>query len=98
VKLFVNPYAAIPSMHCAFALMISVPGFMLSRHVWSKAFWAVYPMLVFWVVVVTANHYWFDAAVGWMVAAVSALVASRLLARARPEAWSFAPAPREAQA
>jgi membrane-associated phospholipid phosphatase len=55
-------------------------------------------LLVFWVVVVTANHYWFDAAVGWLVAAAAALVAQRLLARARPEAWSFAPAPSEAQA
>jgi membrane-associated phospholipid phosphatase len=98
VKIFVNPYAAVPSMHCAFALMISVPGFLLSRHVWSKAFWAAYPLLVFWVVVVTANHYWVDAAIGYMVAAVSALVAQRLLARARPEAWSFAPAPSEARA
>ena len=31
VKIFVNPYAAIPSMHCAFALMIGVSGALLSR-------------------------------------------------------------------
>jgi membrane-associated phospholipid phosphatase len=98
VKIFVNPYAAVPSMHIAFALMISIPGLMLSRHTWSKAFWAVYPLIVFWVVVVTANHYWVDAAIGALVAAVAALVAQRLLARARPEAWSFSPAPGEARA
>jgi membrane-associated phospholipid phosphatase len=98
VSVFVNPYAAVPSMHCAFALMIAVPGFLLSRHLLAKALWAVYPLVVFWVVVVTGNHYWFDAAVGWTVAGVSALVASALLARARPDAWSFAPAPSEAQA
>jgi membrane-associated phospholipid phosphatase len=85
-------------MHIAFALMISIPGLMLSRHTWSKAFWAVYPLIVFWVVVVTANHYWVDAAIGALVAAVAALVAQRLLARARPEAWSFSPAPGEARA
>ncbi len=98
VKLFVNPYAAVPSMHCAFALMISVPGVMLSRHLWAKAFWAVYPLIVLWVVVVTANHYWVDAAIGWMVAGVAALVAQRLLARARPAAWSFGPTPGQARA
>ena len=98
VGVFVNPYAAVPSMHCAFALMIAVPGFLLSRHAWAKALWALYPLLVFWVVVVTANHYWFDAAAGVLVAVASALVAQRLLARARPEVWSFAPAPSEAQA
>jgi membrane-associated phospholipid phosphatase len=47
---------------------------------------------------VTGNHYWLDGAIGAMVAAVSALVAARLLARARPEVWSFAPAPSQAQA
>ena len=26
VKIFVNPYAAVPSMHIAFALMIAMPG------------------------------------------------------------------------
>jgi membrane-associated phospholipid phosphatase len=98
VSVFVNPYAAVPSMHCAFALMIAVPGFLLSRHVVFKAFWALYPLLIFWVVVVTGNHYWLDGAIGAMVAAVSALVAARLLARARPEVWSFAPAPSQAQA
>ena len=96
VKIFVNPYAAIPSMHSAFALMISVPGFMLSRSRPAKAFWAVYPLVIFWVVVVTGNHFWFDAAVGWAVAGASALVAHRLLARARPEAWSWRALPQEA--
>jgi hypothetical protein len=98
VKVFVNPYAAVPSMHIAFALMISIPGVQLSRHAWARAFWAVYPLIVFWVVVVTANHYWVDAAIGALVAAVAALVAQRLLARARPEAWSWRTAPSQARA
>jgi membrane-associated phospholipid phosphatase len=96
VKIFVNPYAAIPSMHCAFALMIGIPGLLLSRHLWSKAFWAAYPLLVLWVVVVTGNHYWFDGAVGALVAGLAALVAHRLLARARPDAWSWRTAPQRA--
>ena len=98
VKVFVNPYAAVPSMHCAFALMIAVPGVRLSHHLWAKAFWAVYPLVVFWVVVVTANHYWVDGAIGALVAVAAALVAQRLLARARPEAWSWRVAPGHAQA
>lgn len=98
VKIFVNPYAAVPSMHCAFALMIGIPGYRLSKHRVSKAFWALYPLLVLWVVVVTANHYWVDAAIGAIVAVVSAVVAHRLLAAARPEAWSWRTAPQEAQA
>ena len=88
-KIFINPYAAVPSMHCAFALMIGGTGVMVPQWV-AKAFWAAWPLLIPWVVIVTANHYWADAALGWMVAVTSALVAARLLARARPEAWSCA--------
>jgi membrane-associated phospholipid phosphatase len=98
-KLFINPYAAVPSMHCAFAAMIGISGVRLSRHRVTQAFWAAWPLLVAWVVVVTGNHYWVDVALGWMVAAVAALVAQRLLARARPEAWSWrASSPHEAEA
>ena len=31
-KIFINPYAAVPSMHCAFALMIGATGVMVCRH------------------------------------------------------------------
>jgi membrane-associated phospholipid phosphatase len=92
VKLFINPYAAIPSMHVAFSTMIGVTGVLVSRHTISKVLWAVYPVLVFWVVVVTANHFWIDGAAGLLVAVLSALAAREVLARARPAVWSFRPA------
>jgi membrane-associated phospholipid phosphatase len=98
-KIFINPYAAVPSMHCAFALMIGATGFKVCRHWLSRAFWAAWPLLIAWVVIVTANHYWVDVALGWMVAATAAVVAARLLAPARPETWSWpSKAPREAEA
>jgi hypothetical protein len=87
-KVFINPYAAVPSMHCAFALMIGASGVMVSRRWWSRAFWALWPVLIFWVVLVTANHYWVDAVLGWLVAVASFAIAQGALARIRPEAWS----------
>jgi membrane-associated phospholipid phosphatase len=98
VKVFINPYAAVPSMHCAFALMIGASGAKLARHRFTKAFWLAWPLLVAWVVIVTGNHFWLDVVLGWMVAVVSALVASRLLARAGPESWSWPSHTREAEA
>ena len=86
-KVFVNPFAAVPSMHCGFALMVGSTGFMLTRHRAIKAFWAFYPLLVFGVVVVTANHFWFDGAMGYLTASLAALGA-RQLARYR-ESWTF---------
>jgi hypothetical protein len=93
----VNQYAAVPSMHIAFALMIAVPGLSLCRSVLMRGWWSLYPLLVFFVVVVTANHYWFDAATGAAVACLAA-VAAHQLARLRPESWSWREAAEEATA
>jgi hypothetical protein len=87
-----NPFAAVPSMHVGFALMIGVTAIQLVRHHVFKVWWALYPVLVTFVVVVTANHFWVDAALGAMVAGVSAYAASAGLARARPDAWAWRPA------
>jgi membrane-associated phospholipid phosphatase len=84
-----NPYAAVPSMHVAFALMIALPAISLVSHRALKVLWALYPVLVTFVVVVTANHYWIDALLGAMVAGAAAWVAKSALGRARPEAWAW---------
>jgi hypothetical protein len=84
-----NPYAAVPSMHVAFALMMAIPAIMLVRSRTLKVLWGAYPGVVTFVVVVTANHFWIDAALGALVAAASALAARAALARARPEAWAW---------
>jgi len=55
-----------------------------------KLLWAAYPPAVTFVVVATANHWWFDAFTGALVAAVSA-VAAVGFARWRPSAWAWAP-------
>jgi membrane-associated phospholipid phosphatase len=91
VALFFNPYAAIPSMHVAFSLMIAVPAVLLVKSRVLKSMWAFYPALVTSVVIVTGNHWWLDAAAGAAVAAVAAVVARAVLARARPAAWAWSP-------
>jgi hypothetical protein len=87
-----NPYAAIPSMHVAFALMIGWSLARLVRHPLVRAAWWAYPVLVTFVIVATANHFLVDAVLGAFVAGVSAL-AARELARTRPAAWRFGRAP-----
>jgi hypothetical protein len=88
VNALFNPYAAVPSMHCCNALLI---GWSLARMVrWRPAriFWAVYPLIMLWVVVATGNHWIMDALLGAATAAVS-FYAACWLARARPHAWAF---------
>ena len=87
-----NPYAAVPSMHVAFSLMIGWSLSRLVRNRFGRAFWRAYPFLITFVIVATANHFLTDAVLGAAVAAVSAL-AARELGRVRPAAWQFGPRP-----
>ena len=71
-----NPYAAMPSLHAADALIVGVFLFRASRHWWSKALWALWPAWVWFCVLATANHFWLDVLAGIVVALLS-LVARR---------------------
>ena len=90
VNALFNPFAAVPSIHVCFALILGWSLARLVRHWWAKALWAVYPLVMTFVVVSTGNHFWFDAFTGALTAAASAVVASTMLARVRPEVWTFA--------
>lgn len=91
VALFINPYAAVPSMHVAFALMLAGPALKLVRRPVAKLLWCLYPPLVAAVVIVTGNHWWFDAAAGALVALTAAIVARYVLSRLRPTVWAWNP-------
>jgi hypothetical protein len=90
VNALFNPYAAVPSMHSCFALMIGIPLSRLVVNPIGKVFWAIYPLLVVFVIVATANHFIADAFFGGCTAAASAF-AAYWLARAWPAAWAFSP-------
>jgi hypothetical protein len=90
VNALFNPYAAIPSMHVGFALMIGVPIARLGKHRVTRWVWGMYPLLVTFVIVATANHFFIDAILGAMTAALGAWVAA-FMGRVRPTAWTFRP-------
>ena len=83
VSALANPYAAMPSLHTAYAVAFGVWGIMLTRRWWTRALWALYPGLVVFSIVATANHFLLDAVAGALVATV-ALAAARLAAHRRP--------------
>lgn len=90
VSALFNPYAAVPSMHCCFAMIIGGSLSSLAKRRITRILWLCYPVLLVWVVVVTGNHWISDAILGGLTAAVS-YYSAVWLARARPTAWSFAP-------
>jgi membrane-associated phospholipid phosphatase len=87
-KAFMNFYAAVPSMHVCFALIIGWPMSRLVRRWPAKIVWRVYPLWITFVVVATGNHYLTDVFLGAVTAGASWLLAGKLLARARPDAWA----------
>lgn len=88
-KAFLNLYAAVPSMHVCFAVMVGWPMARLVSGRAAKVLWSLYPLVVTFVVVATANHFFIDVFLGALTAALSAMLAHRLLARARPGVWAF---------
>jgi hypothetical protein len=86
---FVNAYAAVPSMHVCFAVIIGWSMSRLVRRRAVKLIWALYPLVVTFVVVATANHFLMDVFLGALTAGISAALAQRLLARSRAGAWAF---------
>jgi hypothetical protein len=91
VNALFNPYAAVPSMHVGFALMIGIPLAKLCRHRVTRIAWALYPLLVTFVIVATANHFIVDAVLGAVTAGAAGWMAA-WMARVRPSAWAFTPA------
>lgn len=71
VNTLANPYAAMPSLHAADALIVGILLFKACRHWWAKALWAAWPAWVWFCVLATANHYVLDVAAGILVALVA---------------------------
>ncbi|MBA2697487.1 MAG: phosphatase PAP2 family protein [Nocardioidaceae bacterium] len=81
VHSFANQYAAMPSLHVAWALVVGGVLAMLTRSRW-RWMWLAHPALTIIVVVGTANHYWMDAIVA-MALFVLALPAALFVERHR---------------
>lgn len=80
-----NPFAAVPSMHFAYALMIGAVVAVLVRHWALRLLVLTYPLLVFVAIVGTANHYVLDALAGGAV--MLAAFASTAVVRSWCSRW-----------
>jgi membrane-associated phospholipid phosphatase len=74
IHTFGNPYAAMPSLHAADALIVGYCLALSCRHWWAKALWIMWPLWVWFCVIATANHYVLDVLAGIAVAVFSLLV------------------------
>jgi len=65
-----NQYAAMPSVHCAWALWCACVAVPRVRRHWVKVLFALYPALTVTAIVLTGNHYVLDAVGGFAVLGV----------------------------
>lgn len=63
---FYNPYAAMPSLHFAWALLVGIMAYSFERRI-LKIFGVLYPSLMALVIVTTGHHYFLDIAGGGIV-------------------------------
>jgi membrane-associated phospholipid phosphatase len=71
VNFVANPYAAMPSLHAADALIVGVVLCAVCRNWLAKIFWALWPAWVWFSVMATANHFWLDVVAGIFVALIA---------------------------
>ena len=89
VQLAGNPYAAMPSLHAADALIVGIVLAVVARRRVTRVFWCLWPAWVWFAVMATGNHFWLDCVAGMAVAAVAMAIVyrpelRRVLAARRP--------------
>ncbi|MEU7427579.1 phosphatase PAP2 family protein [Streptomyces sp. NPDC040750] len=82
-----NQFAAMPSLHFGWALMVAIGLIVATRSRW-RWLWLAHPLITLLVIVGTANHYWLDSIVATAMLGVALAVVHpprRTAGTARPD-------------
>ena len=69
-----NPVAAVPSLHAAYTLLITLFLWRLAPWVWARVLLVLYPLAMAFALVYTAEHYLVDILLGWAYTLVAVWV------------------------
>ena len=72
-----NPYAAMPSLHAADALIVGVVLASVVRRPVFKVLWLLWPAWVWFAVMATGNHFWLDVLAGIVLALITMAILYR---------------------
>jgi hypothetical protein len=78
---FVNAYAAVPSLHFGWNLLVGIAWYRVGRSRWWRAAAVLMPAAMAWAVIATANHYLLDVVVGGLIALCGVALERRRLVR-----------------
>ncbi len=76
---YANPVAAVPSLHAAYTLLITL--FLWRSARWARPLLAAYPVAMAFALVYTAEHYVVDILLGWLYAVVAVWAVHRVADR-----------------
>jgi hypothetical protein len=79
-----NPFAAVPSLHFGYALLVGVTVALLARGRVARVVGWSYPAVMLLVIVATGNHFFFDAAGGALAIGIGYVAASWVDSPAKP--------------
>jgi membrane-associated phospholipid phosphatase len=74
VELASNPYAAMPSLHAADALIVGIVLASVARRWPVKVLWLLWPLWVWFAVMATGNHFWLDVLAGIVLGTIALAV------------------------
>ena len=77
VELASNPYAAMPSLHAADALIVGIVLASVVRHWPFRVLWLLWPLWVWFSVMATGNHFWLDVFAGVVLGTIALLIIYR---------------------
>lgn len=73
---FVNEYAAFPSMHIGWNLLVGMAVWLATKNIFIRAFAVIMPAAMFADIILTANHYIIDGIAALPVVALGILIAA----------------------
>jgi hypothetical protein len=79
-----NPYAAMPSLHFAWALILGVTLALIGGRLPLRIFGALYPLMMLATIVISGNHLWLDAVGSVIVVTIATLAAGLWHLRGKP--------------
>jgi PAP2 superfamily len=82
-KSLANQFAAMPSLHFGWAVLVALGFVYIKRSRWSLVLLA-HPVLTLFAIVATGNHYWVDAAVAMVLVLMAIVLVARFVTGEQP--------------
>jgi hypothetical protein len=83
-----NPYAAMPSVHCMWAIWVGLVVFVCAQQIWVRVLGLAHPIITVTVVMATGNHFLLDAVAGAALLAIALMIVMLFSKRSRARQYA----------